>query len=329
MIIKPLESVSPHIVILESLLARADAGPAIKKKIEQKIRNIRAGAKGEREAAYELEFYYGPSQRWAILHDLRIECEGRVAQIDHLLINRFLDIWVCESKHFSEGLSINEHGECTAYYGQRPYGIPSPLEQNKRHLNVLEKAFKTGMLKLPRRLGVPIQPKLFSVILLSKGARITRPKTKIEGIDGIIKNDQIKSHIDKSIDSDNNPFTIAKIISTETLRDFSQQLASLHKPISFDWPSRLGLPPSPPIQVRETPQLYKSVPEEVNPHAPALRTEPQKTNEEISSTPSKEPKKYFCVSCKAGISHAEARFCWLNKPKFGGKILCRSCQKET
>ena len=28
----------------------------------------------------------------------------------HLLINRTLDIWVCESKHFSERIGINEHG---------------------------------------------------------------------------------------------------------------------------------------------------------------------------------------------------------------------------
>ena len=46
----------------------------------------------------------------SVIHDLRIECEGRVAQIDHLLIGRFLDIWVCETKNFSEGIAINEQG---------------------------------------------------------------------------------------------------------------------------------------------------------------------------------------------------------------------------
>ena len=67
-----------------------------------------------------------------IIHDFRIECDGRTAQIDHLIINRFLDIWVCESKHFSEGITINEHGECSAFYDSKPYGVPSPIEQNKK-----------------------------------------------------------------------------------------------------------------------------------------------------------------------------------------------------
>ena len=60
--------------------------------------------KGEAEAAYEMEFHYGASKNWMVLHDLRLECEGRVAQIDHLLLNRFLEIYVCESKRFSEGV---------------------------------------------------------------------------------------------------------------------------------------------------------------------------------------------------------------------------------
>ena len=34
---------------------------------------------------------------------------GRVAQIDHLVIYRLPDTWVLESKHFAEGVSINDH----------------------------------------------------------------------------------------------------------------------------------------------------------------------------------------------------------------------------
>jgi len=66
-----------------------------------------------------------------------------VAQIDHLLINRLLDIWVLESKHFAEGVSINDHGEWTGFSGGRPYGMASPIEQNRKHVAVLEQVLRT------------------------------------------------------------------------------------------------------------------------------------------------------------------------------------------
>jgi hypothetical protein len=45
-----------------------------------------------------------------VIHDHRIEHRGRVAQIDHLLINRFLDIFVLESKNYDYGVKISEEG---------------------------------------------------------------------------------------------------------------------------------------------------------------------------------------------------------------------------
>ncbi len=84
-----------------------------------------------------------------VLHDLRLECDGRVAQIDHLLMNRFLEIYVCESKRFAEGVAINDQGEFSAFYGSKPYGVPSPVQQNKRHMVVLESV--TSAMRAPNR----------------------------------------------------------------------------------------------------------------------------------------------------------------------------------
>ena len=111
-----------------------------------------------------MNFHYEASKNWALIHDLRIQCDGRVAQIDHLAINRLMEIWVCESKHFSEGIAINEFGECSAFYAGKPYGVPSPFEQNRKHILVLESVFKTGLLKLPTRLGFNINPTINSLI---------------------------------------------------------------------------------------------------------------------------------------------------------------------
>lgn len=108
MIIKEADDKKSQIATLEALGARRDASPEVRKRIEQEIRNIRSGIKGEEEAAYEINFHFGATKNYAVIHDLRIEVEGRVAQIDHLLIGRFLDIWVCETKSFCEGIAINE-----------------------------------------------------------------------------------------------------------------------------------------------------------------------------------------------------------------------------
>lgn len=59
-------------------------------------------------------------------------------------INRFLEFYVCESKRLAERVAINEQGGCTDFFNSRRCGVPSPLEQNRRHITVLESVFKTG-----------------------------------------------------------------------------------------------------------------------------------------------------------------------------------------
>lgn len=155
MLIKGADDKQPQLEALEALLGRPDVDAQTRRRIEQEIRMIRAGASGERDAAYEIEFHYGQSRNRMTIHDLRIELDGRVAQIDHLIINRLLDIWVCESKHFSEGVAINEHGEWVAFQSRRAYGIPSPVEQNRRHIAVLGDVFAKGLGSPARRGGRP------------------------------------------------------------------------------------------------------------------------------------------------------------------------------
>ncbi|BBE50682.1 hypothetical protein OYT1_ch1122 [Ferriphaselus amnicola] len=132
MLIKKPDDKTRDMEFLKGLAARPDVSADVRKNIEQEIRYMQSGMRGEAEAAYEMDFHFGASKNWMLIHDLRIECEGRVAQIDHLMLNRFMEIYVCESKRFSEGVGINEHGEFSAFYGGKPYGVPSPLEQSGR-----------------------------------------------------------------------------------------------------------------------------------------------------------------------------------------------------
>ena len=288
MIIKRIESRERDIKTLQELAARPDARGSVRENIEKEIIRIRAGMKGEAEAAYEMEFHYGNSMNWMILHDLRIDCEGRIAQIDHLLINRMLEVYVCESKHFAEGVSINTHGEFTAFFGGRPYGVPSPIEQNRRHIAVLEAAFKSGLVSPPKRLGFKLTPRLLGLVLVSKGARITRPRKPVPGLDDIIKCDQLKSKIDKDNEK-TSPLALTKVVGTETLLGFAQSLAAVHTPLEFNWPARFGLPPDAPQR-----------PEEVRcPKAPyGSSAAPSKVQNRLSNKP--------CASPKPAVAQSEA-----------------------
>lgn len=244
MLIKQASDRTRDVEALQALLTHPRATENVRSRIEQEIRNIRAGAKGESEAAYEIDFHHKASRNWAVIHDLRLEHQGRVAQIDHLIVHRTLDIWVCESKHFAEGVAINEHGEFAGFYGGRPFGVPSPIEQNRKHIAVLQAMLGSSIVNLPTRLGIPLRPTYRSVVLVSKAARISRPKAKVEGLESIIKTDQLRALIEKSIDGESVASTllsISKIVSPETLEEFCKQVARLHRPISFNWAAKFGL----------------------------------------------------------------------------------------
>lgn len=324
MLIKQADDKTRDIQTLTELASRSDVTPNVRQRIEQEIRNIRSGMKGEAEAAYEMEFHYAASKNWMVIHDLRLECEGRVAQIDHLLINRFMEIYICESKRFGEGIAINEHGEFAAFYAGKPYGVPSPIEQNKRHMAVLEAVFKSGQVAPPKRLGFTITPSLSGLVLVSQTARISRPKAKLAGLDQVIKNDQLKARIDKDIDKDNNILTAAKIVGKDTLEDFARRLAASHKQISFDWAAKFGLPAIAPALVQRTTPAPVSEPIEIPASAAESAPAPE-AKPNIEGEPKKS--KLICRNCGAAVTYAVAKFCWFNKAKFGGNVYCMNCQQ--
>jgi hypothetical protein len=148
--------------------------PANKKFIiERELRFVKSGDQGETDAAYFIDFHFGSTKNWAVIHDLRLEHQGRVAQIDHILINRFFEVYVLESKNYSYGVKITDTGEFLVNYDNKYLSIESPIEQNKRHLIILEEIFKKYHI-LPKRLGITIIPSFRSYILVSTKSRVIR-----------------------------------------------------------------------------------------------------------------------------------------------------------
>lgn len=300
MLVKAADVRQSDIDILTSILDRPGLATDTRGRIETELRQIRAGAAGERDAAYEIEFHYAANPNRMTIHDLRLEVDDRVAQIDHLLLDRLVGIWICESKHFSEGVAVDEFGEWTGFYRRRPYGIGSPIEQCRKHAAVLTDVFAKGLVKPPTRLGVTMKPAIRSLVLVSKGARLSRPKTAaaragIDGIDSVIKVDQLKALMDKDLDS-TGLMAFSRFISQREVERLASELVALHRPITVDWAARIGLGDAPPGPAE--------------PGQPAAAASPS-----------------VCEACGKRVSRAVIDFCQSRSETFGGRILCMDCQR--
>jgi len=309
MLIKSADDKESQIAILQNLLSHERMPPEKRQLIERELRNLSIGVATERQAAFEIDFYAAPSKNLFVIHDLRLEIGGRVAQIDHLLMNRAFEVFVLETKTFSTGLSINERGEFSTSYDGKETGIPSPVEQNARHISVLKDAFKE--IGLPKRLGITLQPTFNSVLLVSPKAIINRPK--LADIDAsIIKLDQFFSWYHKKMDALTLKDTIGilKVCSSETVKNLGEKLLSLHKPNRIDYIKRFELGPA----------LLSKEP-----------VEPMYSEQKIGTASvlkRKEETEYFCANCKSPIATVVAKYCWNNKSRFGGKAYCRACQRR-
>ena len=306
MLIKSADDRQPDIRALEALLDQSALPSATRKRIQDEIVRIQAGERAEQQAAYYIELYFGRSSNWATIHDLRIDVDGLTAQIDHVILNRLSEIWVCESKSFADRVEVNEHGEWTRWWNGRPSGMPSPIEQNHRHVHLLQRAFDDGLVRRPRALGlVPMKPVIKSLVLVSDNAQIKRPRGKPKWLDEVIKADQLKTRLFDAFDS--TPITNSwRLLGKEGLEAYARSLASLHRPANAEWASRFGVDSAPDAgQLADATTLGQTAPRA-----------------------SRGGSGHRCASCGASVSFAVVKFCWANKPRFEWRRLLHRMPAE-
>jgi hypothetical protein len=80
MILKEKDSLDGRIARLEQALATTTASGE-RQHLEPDLAILRAGIKGEEEAAYLIDFELKDSLNWAVIHDLRLEWKGRVRKL--------------------------------------------------------------------------------------------------------------------------------------------------------------------------------------------------------------------------------------------------------
>ena len=104
-------------------------------------------------------------------------------------------------------IKITEEGEFLRWndYKKTFEGMPSPLAQNERHIQVLQDVF--AQIDMPTRLGLRLSPSFQTLILVSTNARIDRPK-KFDS-SRVVKADVL----DKTITKDNQNTYSPSILS--------------------------------------------------------------------------------------------------------------------
>lgn len=300
-ILKQKDSLNEHFEQLEKIKSSPNLPTPILKQVEQEIKRLKSGNRGEQDSAYFIDFHYKDAKKSFVLHDLRMEYGDRVAQIDHLIINRCLEFYVLETKHYAQGLKITEDGEFLTKFKNQYVSIESPIEQAQRHIKVLEQLV-LNEIELPKRLGFSLKPKFRSYVLISPKSRLIRPNAKQFNTDTVIKADQFYQQFETDMENRGVRDTVgalAKILNREALEGIAVQVLAHHKPLKPDYYKKFGIDPT-------------------SPKAPSP---PKRGNSSRCS-------KYFCWQCKVSITPKAAMYCFGNKAIFGGKAYCFNCQQS-
>jgi len=105
----------------------------IYKEVDPKESNdkfTKAGLAAEKQMAFYLKRAFADREDIFVLNDIRLERDGEVAQIDHLIIHAYGFI-IIESKSVSSTVSVNKHAEWKRIYNNKESGMRSPIQQAK------------------------------------------------------------------------------------------------------------------------------------------------------------------------------------------------------
>ncbi len=314
-----------------------------RRRLERELAQHRAGARAEQEAAYHINFHLKASPNWAVIHDLRIECKGRVAQMDHLLISRYLEIYLVESKSFRTKIRY-ANGGWERINLNRWEAIPSPVDQNQSDIVVLAELIQHHRLA-PSRFATRLA--FHSIIAVQPSCSLIGPipdEARIYRMDRLVR--EIRREDPSAIDH-------LKVVSREALSSFATSLVACHaKGPKSNAASVTGenviKQSSTAVQVKhECSNCCRHLSRAettfclVNKPAFAgqfLCRKCQAYFPRVTATPSLPTVDSImndtdiaaqCESCGNGVDGKLVAFCRFGSKPFGGRVLCRSCQESS
>jgi hypothetical protein len=163
---------------------------------------VKAGEKAESQMAFYLKRAFGDDDKIYVLNDLRIKVDDEIAQIDHLVIHSYGFI-IIESKSVTTQVSINEYDEWSRVYNNDKKGMPSPIKQAERQIEILKKLlnnhaseiFNEGFFN--KYISKPTYSKFHFDILVAISDDGIIERTNKKQSEDIVKSEQITDKIKK------------------------------------------------------------------------------------------------------------------------------------
>jgi CRISPR/Cas system CSM-associated protein Csm2 small subunit len=202
-----------------------------KELIDRDIIYLKAGINGESRVNYEIQNSFLPL---ICLHDIRIENNGHVAQLDFVIITSKY-ICVLETKKLYGDISINRDGDfIRSMKGKNgrihKEGMYSPISQNERHLRILHDMLKSNRIikKMP----------LKSLVVMANEKSIINKKGCPAYISkAIYKHDQIVPYLKRNLNDKNNTMNVIRM----NMVRMANFLIENNKPIEFDNIAKYGI----------------------------------------------------------------------------------------
>lgn len=231
-VIKEFEKENDQLRDLISLSERV-TDKAKRAQILLDIKLLKYGLDGEQNVNFELMNSFIPM---LILHDVRLEHEGYVAQMDFIVITyRF--IMVLETKKLSGDIEINADGDFIRSFKSstgkvyKKEGVYSPISQNERHIKILKEVlYKEELIN-------KYYPFRSAVIMANPKAIINKNRCPKSIKDNLYRHDQLVNYLKKcmaeKIEIDNLP--------DRRIHKIAEFLKEQHKPANYDYMAKYGL----------------------------------------------------------------------------------------
>lgn len=187
-----------------------------------------------------LDEAFGLRDDVVVAHDVRISCEAGRAHIDHLLITRYLDVFLIESRFDGEELVVSDQEEFSLrYVDGTMIRVRSPITQLRRNLIVMQHVLKS--IALPEKMGYPVVPSFHRHVVLAHGTRMANHSTVREDYFQRPKDLVRKIHAA----SDRGPVrALFSGLSPSQLSDIAKIVVRWHAPDKVDFMGKYRVAPA-------------------------------------------------------------------------------------
>lgn len=197
-----------------------------------------AGQKAEKQLAFYLRRAFGDDPRILVLNGLRLEHKNAIAQLDHLVLHPYGWI-IIESKSVTTEVSINAHQEWSRKWDGRWHGMPSPVKQVQRQMELFNSLMESVLPQfMVRRFAVfgDFKSKDFQqhmLVAISDDGRITGKVREPEVFKAEQIVDEVRECIAQARKAVKALFTLKTMMEfpEEKLKALAEFLISQHQPV--------------------------------------------------------------------------------------------------